>query len=157
MEIINALLGYWAQAVAFCTANPDALKVIGAVIAAAFLFRLIKRMIPVRKDDARRFSKSDNREGFMRAGNRCEMEGFLWFRCSGKAEHGDHHYPHSRGGSSTLDNFVAACGKCNMSKGAKIPTRFATWRLVQRRRGYFPKGTPLKPGARVRRPKTRSA
>lgn len=153
MDILNEVIAYSTHAVAFIAANPMLLKVVGAGIAALFVYRIIRRFIPVRKDTIRMYTKSDRVSGFARAGNRCEMEGFLWFRCSRKAEHGDHHYPWSRGGSTTMENFVAACGKCNMSKGAKIPTRFATWRMTMRRRSYFPKGVQIKAGARVRRPK----
>lgn len=151
MEPLNEALGYGTQVIAFFTANPDLLKVAGALVAAYFIFRVIKRIIPVRKDAKRMYTKPERMAGFARARNRCEMEGFLWFRCNSKAEHGDHHYPWSRGGSTTMENFVAACGKCNMSKGAKIPTWFATWRMANRRRGYFPKGVPVKAGARVKR------
>lgn len=41
--------------------------------------------------------------------------------CGAKATHVDHVYPVSRGGSNDLDNLVAACAPCNMSKGAKTP------------------------------------
>ncbi|MFJ4171670.1 HNH endonuclease [Paenarthrobacter sp. NPDC089714] len=35
--------------------------------------------------------------------------------------YGDHFYPWSKGGSTSLRNFVAACGHCNRSKGRPHP------------------------------------
>jgi len=37
----------------------------------------------------------------------------------------DHVHPVKRGGLSTLDNFVLACGRCNSSKGSRTPLEFA--------------------------------
>jgi 5-methylcytosine-specific restriction endonuclease McrA len=42
------------------------------------------------------------------------------FYCGGRAQHIDHFVPLSRGGSHDLDNLVAACAACNLSKGAKL-------------------------------------
>lgn len=36
--------------------------------------------------------------------------------------HADHVIPHSAGGPTTVDNGQALCPKCNLSKGAKVPT-----------------------------------
>lgn len=105
------------------------------------------RKLPV---DARRFfSNTDRVAGFARAGGRCEMDGFLNFRCRARAEHGDHHYPHSRGGATTLDNFVAACAHHNLAKSDKVPSKMATRRMERRRKNYFPEGTPVAVGSRV--------
>lgn len=41
--------------------------------------------------------------------------------CGAPAEHVDHFIPLSRGGTHDLDNLVAACKACNLSKGAKLP------------------------------------
>jgi 5-methylcytosine-specific restriction endonuclease McrA len=38
----------------------------------------------------------------------------------GQYEHMDHVVPLSRGGSHSMDNLVPACGRCNMSKGARL-------------------------------------
>jgi hypothetical protein len=127
------------------------LYVAAALYAAMFLFKVVRKFIPVHTDSQRLYTKAEKHHGFARAGNRCEMDGFLFFRCSRKAEHGDHHYPHSRGGATSMKNFVAACAKCNMSKGAKIPGYFATKRIEGRRRGYFPKGTVVTVGERITR------
>lgn len=90
------------------------------------------------KDPSRLFSAAQRLEGFTRAGDRCEMESMPFIRCRKKASHGDHWYPWSKGGATSMDNFVAACASCNTSKGAKVPTAFATLRLEKRRHGYFP-------------------
>ena len=47
-------------------------------------------------------------EGMARAAGQCEMEAGFGRRCSRAAEHGDHLYPWSKGGSTSLQNFVAA-------------------------------------------------
>lgn len=85
-----------------------------------------------RRDPVRRFTRQQRREGMARAGGQCEL-GVGPLRCSRPAEHGDHFYPWSKGGSTTLQNFVAACSRCNHSKGARIPSPGAQ-RRIQRRR-----------------------
>lgn len=40
----------------------------------------------------------------------------------------DHATPKSRGGSSTLDNFVLACSPCNCSKNNKTVDEFMEWK-----------------------------
>jgi 5-methylcytosine-specific restriction endonuclease McrA len=71
-----------------------------------------------------------------RAGGQCEMEAGLGRRCSRPAEHGDHFFPWSKGGSTTLQNFVAACARCNRTKGARIPSPGQQARMERRRREY---------------------
>lgn len=122
---------------------------IAVLFALGFVLKVARKFKRIHKDGARLYSERDRNIGFARAGGRCEMEGFLWFRCSRAAKHGDHHYPHSRGGATTMQNFVAACAKCNMSKGAKVPTRMASKRMENRRRKYFPKGVPVTVGERI--------
>ena len=133
------------------------LIVIGVLYALKVVVKFIRKIIPVPTDSQRLYTKAEKVHGFARAGGRCEMDGFLFFRCSRKAEHGDHHYPHSRGGATSMKNFVAACAKCNMSKGAKIPGFFATKRIEGRRRSYFPKGTVVTVGERVSRKRNKVA
>lgn len=41
-----------------------------------------------------------------------------------KGYHIDHRVPLSKGGSNNISNIVLACPKCNLSKGAKLPTDF---------------------------------
>ena len=91
-----------------------------------------------RRDPVRRFSRQQRRAGMARAGGQCEMEAGFRRRCSGPAEHGDHFYPWSKGGSTSLQNFVAACSRCNRAKGAQIPSPAQQVRLERRRRRYVP-------------------
>jgi len=60
---------------------------------------------------------------FARDGGRCAY-------CRGSAETIDHVFPRSRGGLHAWDNVVAACAKCNHSKGDKTPAELG-WRLHQ--------------------------
>lgn len=85
-----------------------------------------------RRDPVRRFTRQQRREGMARADGRCEF-GVGSRRCSRPAEHGDHFYPWSKGGSTTLQNFVAACSRCNRSKGARIPSPSVQRRIERRR------------------------
>ena len=48
--------------------------------------------------------------------------------CGGLAEHIDHVIPQCQGGSDEIGNLVAACAKCNMSKGGRTPDE---WRAAQ--------------------------
>ncbi|WCI09880.1 HNH endonuclease [Arthrobacter sp. OVS8] len=65
------------------------------------------------------------------------MEAGFRRRCSRPAEHGDHFYPWSKGGSASFQNFVAACSRCNRTKGARIPWLGLQLRMERRRWEYF--------------------
>lgn len=58
---------------------------------------------------------------FARDGWRCAY-------CRGPAETIDHVLPRSRGGRHSWENVVAACGRCNHTKGDKTPAELG-WRL----------------------------
>jgi hypothetical protein len=103
-----------------------------------------------RRDPVRRFSRQQRREGMTRAGGQCEMEAGLGRRCSRPAEHGDHFFPWSKGGSSNLQNFVAACAKCNRTKGARIPSPGQQARIERRRREYVAPAGSVSVGERRR-------
>lgn len=125
--------------------NPLLLAVAGFIALVAIVHRANRnRKKPT--DPSRLFSPAQRTEGFARAGNRCELELIPFIRCRRKAHHGDHFLPWSKGGSTSMGNFVAACARCNTSKGSKVPTAFATFRLEMRRRHYFPRGMTVKPG-----------
>lgn len=125
--------------------HPVLLAIAGLVIVISVISRFQRnRKKPT--DPTRLFSAVQRTEGFARAGNRCELEVIPFVRCRRAAHHGDHFLPWSKGGSTTMGNFVAACAKCNTSKGSKVPTGFATFRLEMRRRNYFPRGMTVKPG-----------
>lgn len=98
------------------------------------------------KDPARLFSSAQRAEGFDRCGGRCEGELLIGVRCRSKANQGDHWLPHSRGGATSMENFVGLCAPCNRSKSARIPSRFATWRLSNRRKRYWADDLSRTPG-----------
>lgn len=101
-----------------------------------------------RRDPVRRFSRPQRREGMVRAGDKCEMESGFRRRCSRPAEHGDHFYPWSKGGATSVQNFVAACPRCNRAKGARIPSPGQQGRLEKRRASYLTAGSSVVAGER---------
>ena len=114
-----------------------AVTALGLVIVALIFTWLIMRSRDLRRrDPVRRFSRQQRGEGMARAGGQCEMEAGFRRRCSRPAEHGDHFYPWSKGGSTSLQNFVAACSRCNRAKGAQIPSPMQQERLEGRLRTY---------------------
>ena len=104
---------------------------------------------PVQKDPQRMFTATQRTTGFARAGGRCELEVLPFIRCSRSPSHGDHYIPWSKGGATTMGNFVAACRSCNLRKSDSVPSAFATWRLERRRKKYFPDGVPVRVGERA--------
>jgi 5-methylcytosine-specific restriction endonuclease McrA len=55
-----------------------------------------------------------------------------------KEFHADHYVPRSRGGADTLDNYVAACPRCDAQKGQRLPwewqpQRAGAWERRRRR------------------------
>lgn len=87
-----------------------------------------------RRDAVRTYTKSQREQGMNRCNNRCEGTG-LFFRCRYRGDdlHGDHWYPHSRGGATSINNLVMLCPSCNLSKSAKIPSFSQTGALRLRR------------------------
>lgn len=82
-----------------------------------------------RRDPVRRFTRQQRREGMARAGGLCELEAGFGRRCGRPAEHGDHFYPWSKGGSTSLRNFVAACARCNRANvpGSRLRASSGGW------------------------------
>ena len=78
-----------------------------AVVVMFILAAVINAQDVRRRDPVRRFTRQQRREGMARAGGGCEMEAGFRRRCFRPAEHGDHFYPWSKGGSTSLQNFVA--------------------------------------------------
>lgn len=103
-----------------------------------------------RRDPQRRFTPYRRREGMLRAGGICELDSGYGRRCSRAAEHGDHFYPWSKGGATSLRNFVAACSHCNRHKGASIPSPGLLTRLERRRASYIGTGDAVTVGERRR-------
>lgn len=124
--------------------NPTIAFVVGALVV---LLIVSSRRSGIRNLDPQRIFTAEQRAaGFDRADGRCEFSGLL-FRCRGAAEHGDHYFPWSKGGASSMGNFVAGCAPCNLSKGAKPPSRLNQIKLERRRRRYFPPGVDVRAGA----------
>lgn len=137
------LLRGMVDGVLAAAALPGLLLVVLTIVAAVIRARDMRR-----RDPLRRFTGQQRREGMTRAGGRCEMETAFGRRCSRRAEQGDHFYPWSKGGSTTLLNFVAACPKCNGAKAAKLPTPWAQRRLENRRISYIGPGEAVRVGER---------
>jgi len=88
-----------------------------------------------RRDIKRVYSSKEKQLASKLCNNRCEGTR-VFGRCNyrGKNLQGDHWYPYSRGGATTVKNLVMLCPKCNQSKSNKIPSRFQTIALRLRRR-----------------------
>ncbi|MCL6424372.1 HNH endonuclease [Brachybacterium sp. JHP9] len=98
------------------------------------------------RDPVRMYSAEQRREGFDRAGHRCEMSTFGILRCQRPAQHADHFWPWSRGGATSMRNLVAACSRHNTSKGASMPSSWTRRRITRRRAHYFPEEAARIPG-----------
>ncbi|WP_120955315.1 HNH endonuclease signature motif containing protein [Arthrobacter oryzae] len=140
---VNGVLRGFADSVLTAVALPGLFLVVLFIVAAIVHARDVGRRDPVR-----RFSRQQRREGMARAGAQCEMEAGLRRRCSQPAEHGDHFFPWSKGGSTNLQNFIAACAKCNRAKGARIPSPSQQARMEKRRREYVTSSGSVSVGAR---------
>lgn len=104
-----------------------------------FITGLLHRRMPKdKRDPVRVFTSTIKREAAEMAGGRCEGTRVIRCRRRGNDLHGDHWYPHSRGGATTPVNLVMLCPKCNRRKSDKIPTSAETTVLYLRRRSYMP-------------------
>lgn len=122
---------------------PGVAAVVLAIVAAVIAGRDVRRRDPVR-----RFTRQQRHEGMARANGLCELEAGFGRRCGRPAEHGDHFYPWSKGGSTSLQNFVAACARCNRAKRARIPSPGQQRRMERRRREYLPPSSSVGVGER---------
>lgn len=138
-DVFQGILGRVGSAAAL----PGAAAVVLAVTAAIVTARDVRRRDPVR-----RFTRQQRRDGMARAGGRCELEAGFGRRCGRPAEHGDHFYPWSKGGSTSLQNFVAACARCNRAKRARVPSPGQQRRMERRRREYLPPSSSVSVGER---------
>lgn len=119
---------------------------VGAVGAVWLLVMLRSYQVRHRpRDPVRLFTSGQNARARMLAQNRCEHHGLVR-RCPSPGAHGDHWFPHSKGGATCEDNLVWLCARHNLRKSAKWPSRRVTRRLARRRRRYFPLGEPTRPG-----------
>jgi hypothetical protein len=128
---VTGVLHGYVDSVLAAAALPGLFLVVLFIVAA-----VVHRRDVLRGDPVLGFSRQQRREGTARAGGQCEMEAGLGRRCSRPAQHGDHLFPWSKGGSTNLQNFVAACAKCNRAKGARIPSPGQQARIERRRREY---------------------
>lgn len=138
-EVLHSLF----DGVASAAALPGVAAVALAVTAAVVTSRDVRR-----RDPLRRFTRQQRRDGMARAGSRCELEASFGRRCARPAEHGDHFYPRSKGGSTSLQNFVAACARCNRTKRASVPSPGQQRRMERRRREYAPPSSSITVGER---------
>lgn len=107
-----------------------------AVIAFAVIITAVTSSTgQLQKDSQRLFTAEQRRLGMQRASNQCEWGTFK--RCTRYAFHGDHWFPWSRGGATSMRNYVSLCERCNTSKGAKMPSRLQTHIIYLRRGQYF--------------------
>lgn len=138
-------------AIHWAVGHPVAVGIIAAIVFVPAFIAFVASLIPRRivKDPQRLYTADQRRAGSDRSGGRCEMEGIFFTRCRRPGEHGDHWFPHSKGGATSMNNFVWACARCNTSKGARIPTFWETTRLEWRRRRYFDPSIPARPSGRV--------
>jgi len=138
-DVFGGMLGRVGSAAVL----PGAAAVVLAIVAAVMTSRDVRRRDPVR-----RFTRQQRREGMARANGLCELEAGFGRRCGRPAEHGDHFYPWSKGGSTSLQNFVAACARCNRAKRARIPSPSQQRRMERRRRDYLPSSSSVRVGER---------
>lgn len=134
-------------------ATPYGMGGAAVVVVLVIAFATVMRAGGGPTDQVRMFSAAQRRDGFSRAGNRCEYDGFLpWLRCTSAAEHADHFFPWSRGGATSMSNQVAACARHNLAKSDHMPSRMMQSRIARRRRRYFPAGVDLAVGQWLGKP-----
>lgn len=138
-EVFNGIIGRVGSAAAL----PLVVVAVLGIAAAVVTRRDVRRRDPIR-----RFTRQQRREGMARANGLCELEAGFGRRCGRPAEHGDHFYPWSKGGSTSLQNFVAACARCNRAKRANIPSPGQQRRMERRRREYLPPSSSVSVGER---------
>ena len=94
------------------------------------------------RDPRRGFTVAERRAAFELAAHRCEHNSLFWHPCTNTPTQGDHIFPWSRGGRTTMSNQQALCPFHNSRKSGTVPTRLYILRLQWRRRRYFPDGVP---------------
>ena len=129
-------LGAFASAV---VEHPALLAPIGAaILLIVFMGSPAGRSRPSDRDPRRGFTADERRHSFEIAGHRCEHKHPLWTRCTNTPSQADHVFPWSKGGWTRPSNLQALCAFHNNRKSGSVPTRMYVWRLVRRRRRYFP-------------------
>lgn len=129
------------QAFLWLQGNPVVVLAFVIAVLVVYLARKGRRSRSAAKDPQRLFKASQKAEAGRRCGHgRCEHKEPLWFRCRANGSHGDHIYPHSRGGATTMSNLQLLCPTHNLRKSAHVPSSIYIWRLQRRRARYFPAG-----------------
>lgn len=126
---------------------------LGWLVAGAIAFGIVvvasaAHRRPSERDPRRMFNAKERTAGFQRAQNQCEFARWVFFRCTRTASHGDHFIPWTKGGATSMRNFVASCPTCNTTKGAAMPSASAQRLMAARRTRYFPSGIPRDAGER---------
>lgn len=97
------------------------------------------------------------REGHARAGHICEYTHTkTGERCSNRSGEGDHFYPYSKEGATTMKNFVSECKWHNQWKGARLLLDEKVL-IEERRKTYFPTGVDVEVGEYKKKDDTESA
>ena len=93
------------------------------------------------RDPRRRFSSWERAAILARAGSRCEAHSSLFGRCrETEGLQADHVHPHSRGGSTSVENGQVLCARHNKRKADRVPWNWELARLERRRQAYVPPG-----------------
>lgn len=102
--------------------------------------------VPKLVNSDRLFDSSQRKEGHARAGNQCEYTHTKTKqRCTNRAEEGDHFYPYSKGGATSLKNFVSACKWHNQKKSGDL-WEHEKPKIESRRTNYFPRTADITVG-----------
>lgn len=147
----------WAQmlesllesGLAVLTASPI-VAVVGTVGIGIVLTRLYQRLrwahLSVRpRDPVRTFSGRDRSYVLARADHRCEHYSLYAMRCPTTTSlQVDHIHPHSRGGSTTVNNAQVLCKAHNRRKGARIPFTWELRMIERKRQTYAPDSSPIR-------------
>jgi hypothetical protein len=137
---VNAVLSSVAHGVWAAVSSSPWLMVVLAILVLSGGARFVRGIVHAGhpRDVVRRFSQSELRIIFSRAGNRCEHHVPVFGRC--RATDGleaDHIHPHSRGGWTSVSNGQALCQRHNREKSARVPWNWELQRLTRRRATYF--------------------
>lgn len=116
--------------------DPQTLFAVGGALLIALVWLATRGGGERMRDPKRAFDANQRRLGFERCEHRCEF-GLLW-RCRAAAHHGDHFLPWSKGGATSMRNFVGACGWHNVTKAARMPSGLQRLAIEVRRKRYFP-------------------
>lgn len=133
LQTLEAVLGLLAD-------HPWLLAPIAVVLLAVVILASPAGGATDDRDPRRGFTVAERRAAFDRAGHRCEHKPLLWHRCTNTPTQGDHIFPWSRGGRTTMSNQQALCPFHNSRKSGTVPTRLYILRLQWRRRRYFSPG-----------------